>query len=393
MTVFKTSRRLNPGDKRPTKGEEILEDIQFNVHKFNSKERPNKKNTIVICCFSEFGCEVMGAMYNVPRIIRENKGKHVIVVGWYGRAYLYKHLADEFWEMKEQHQWLREYCLAFHHESKNLTRAERSLQRYGQVFTSEYLGRLAVGNNCLHCHNFWGQVEEVEKCPQCGSKQLQKGLFADVDAWRSKLVSIPDPSIDKMQDAARRLGPKPVAVTARNRKAYGRNLPPEFYVKLIQLLKSKDYTPIWVGEKQSTLACPDPEIVDLTRMSEGSDLEYTLAVVKQCVFTVQFWTASTRLAGIMGVPYLIFESPDQVFGNGQESYRMGLCTLGKRKLALCHYLKVLNDQDNAIQLVGKCIEEMEAGDWDDVIGMVDEPEIVEGMRTQNMCRFGKETNG
>jgi hypothetical protein len=35
-------------------------------------------------------------------------------------------------------------------------------------------------------------------------------------------------------------------------------------------------------------------------------------------FTIQFWTASTRLASMMGVPWILFESPDQIAGNGQE---------------------------------------------------------------------------
>jgi hypothetical protein len=201
------------------------------------------------------------------------------------------------------------------------------------------------------------------------------------------MVPIPPPSREKTELAAKLLGRNPVGVTARNRQAYGRNLQPEFYVKLVQRLQEMDFSPIWIGEKQSTLACPVPGVIDLTRRPEGSDLEFTLALVSQLRFTVQFWTASTRLAGVMGVPYLIFESPDQVFGNGQESYRMALCTLGQKKLALCHYLNVYNDHDQALELISRCINEMNSNNWEDVIGMVDEPMVVAGMREQNLHRF------
>jgi len=148
------------------------------------------------------------------------------------------------------------------------------------------------------------------------------------------------------------------------------------------------YNPIWVGEKQTTLECPCPHVVDMTRKAEARDLELTLAIIKQCHFTVQFWTASTRLAAIMGIPYLLFESPDQLYGTGQEAYRLGLCTLGQKKLCLSHYLNVFNDNDKAIELVKLCIKQMQQGDWSDVIGMVDEPAAVQGMRLMNQHRFG-----
>lgn len=202
-----------------------------------------------------------------------------------------------------------------------------------------------------------------------------------------RVTKIPDPSPEKMKEAEKYLGKRPVAITARNRKTYGRNLPIEFYVKLIEMLESCGYDPIWVGEKQTTYECPVSHIVDMTRKPEARDLELTLAIVKKCVFTVQFWTASTRLAAIMGTPYLIFESPDQLFGQGQEAYRLNLCTMGDRKIALCHYLNVKNDIEGGVFLVKKCLEQMEKGDYRDVVGMVDEPEYVAGMRNNNMHRL------
>ena len=77
-----------------------------------------------------------------------------------------------------------------------------------------------------------------------------------------------------------------------------------------------------------------------------------------------------------------------MFGAGQEGYRLALCTTGQKKLALCHYLKVFNDHPSAINLIERCVRDMEKGDWSDVIGLVDEPEVVAGMRNQNIGRLG-----
>lgn len=376
MTIFKK------------RNEEKIVDVNFNVHKFSQKTKPlDPKDIVIISCFSEFGCEVMGAMYCVPKIIAENPDKYYIVMGWYGRSYLYRHLVDEFWETNEDVQWLRDYALAFHNNSKNLKRIEKSVGEHGKVMTSDKLGRIAVGNECQECFHFWGKVGQVDKCPKCNCTNIIKGLFSDIPYWKKKVVRIPDPSPEKMKEAEKYLGNRPVAITARNRKTYGRNLPIEFYVNLIKMLEDSGYNPIWVGEKQTTYECPVPHIMDMTRKPEARDLELTLAIVKQCCFTVQFWTASTRLAAIMGTPYLIFESPDQLFGQGQEAYRLNLCTMGNRKVALCHYLNVKNDIDTGVSLVKRCVGEMEAGDFRDVIGMVDEPEYVAGMRNNNMNRL------
>lgn len=370
------------------KKEERIDDIQFNIHKFTDREKPEDKDKVlIICCFSEFGCEVMGAMYCIHRLIEENKGSYVIIAGWYGRSYLYKHLADEFWEIKEEHQWLRDKSLAFHHKSVNLTRVEKQLSSLGKLVKSDYLGKIAVGNFCKQCDHFWGQVEKVERCPKCQSRSIVKSLFGDIKTWRQQMKPIPQPSEEKLEMARKYLGENPVGVFARKRTTYGRNLEPEFYVKLIELLEKMNYTPIWLGEKQTTLECPVPHIVDLSRRNEARDLELTLAIVSLCEFTVQFWTASTRLAAIMKTPYILFESPDQLFGNGQEAYRMALCTLGKKKLVISHFLHVQRDHDAAVKIVEQCINEMKSGNWEDVIGLVNDKELVKRLRAQSLHRF------
>jgi hypothetical protein len=183
------------------------------------------------------------------------------------------------------------------------------------------------------------------------------------------------------------LGKNPVGVFARGRKCYGRNLQPEFYEGLIGLLRDMGHEPIWLGEKVSTIPCPVSDVVDFSRMDEARDLETTFAIIKQCDFTVQFWTASSRLAGMMGVPYLLFESPDQIWGKGQEGIRRNLCDFGPRKLSINHYLNVHQDNARGLEIVRKCIEQMRAGDYEDYMGMVDE-EVVKQMREENKRRIG-----
>jgi hypothetical protein len=329
-------------------------------------------------------------MYCIPRLIKENPDKYVIVIGWYGRSFLYKHLVDEFWELREEFQFLRDKAMAFHHTSKNLSKLEKAVEKFGNVVPSDRLGAFAVGSTCNKCHHVWGDLEAVKECPECSSKDVIGSLFGNIKYWKPKRVPIPKPSDEKMAQADQFVpSGNAIGVVGRNRTTYGRNLQPEFYVKLIDKLERIGYSPIWFGEKQSTLACPVPHITDFSRMPEAKDLELTLAIVSKLKFTIQFWTASTRLASIVGTPFLIFESPDQLFGQGQEAYRMALTTTGKKKLVLAHFLNVYNDNDRAIDLVDRAIGEMAVGNWEDIVGMVDEPEITKTLRHQNLHRLAE----
>jgi hypothetical protein len=299
-------------------------------------------------------------------------------------------LVDEFWEVKEEYQWLRDYTRAFHHESKNLANFEKSLEEVGRVVKADEVGRIAVGNRCEECNEFWGDVNYAEKCKKCGSKRLIRSLFADVKKYRNELVKVPPPSPEKLAEADKYLKPNPVGIFARGRSTYGRNLQPEFYVELIKLLESMGYNPIWLGEKQSSQSCPVDHIVDMTQKPEARDLELTVAIVSKLKFTVQFWTASTRLSLLAGTPFLLFESPMQIWGSGQEGYRLGLLrNCAPRKLVICHYINVLNNHPAALQLIKRCVNEMMDGNFNDVIGMVDEKFYVEHMKRTNSKRIGE----
>lgn len=379
-------KAYNPGTRLPLPPEKLLDEILFNVHKFNNRPRPkNPKRIIVFSMFGEFGCETLGILYCIPRFLQQLTGYYTIAMGWYGRQYLYKHLVDEYWELKEDNQWLREYARAFHSDSKNLKRLEKTVAAHyaNQVIGAQQMGAMAVGNKCLRCNHIWPEYRQMEKCPHCSAprENLEVGLLADVKLWKDKATRIPKPSEKKLIEAWQYLKPNSVGVFARGRECYGRNLQPEFYIKLIGLLEEMGYNPIWMGEKATTLPCPVNHIFDYSRSPDARDLELTLAIISELKFTVQFWTASTRLAGMMGVPYLLFESPDQIWGNGQEGARRNLCDFGPSKLCVCHYLGVYKDNDAGIEVVRKAVKEMEQGNYEDVMGVLDCPEVVAAMKS------------
>ncbi len=385
----------NPGDRKDFIKEEKIEDVNFKVIKLNTRTKPtNSKEILIISCFSEFGCETVGAMYCIPRILRDHPSKYKIIIGWHGREYLYRHLADEFWEIKPEHMWLREYARAFHHDSINLKKLESSLKKSGVVVPSNYLGHIAISAKCLDCKLFYNTIYEngsydKNTCLRCNSANVIPPILGSVSYWKPKALKIPKPSPEKIKNIKKYLGKNPVGIFARGRKCYGRNLQPDFYIELIKLLKKMNYDPIWLGEKVSTIPCPITDVIDFSRMKESRDLESTLSIISQCNFTIQFWTASSRLSGIMGIPYLLFESPDQIWGRGQEGIRRNLCDFGPRKLSINHYLNIYNNNQKGIEIVENCIKEMQNGNYEDHIGMVEE-EVVSQMRIQNRIRIGDE---
>lgn len=369
--------------------EKEIDNINFVVHKFSQKPKPIDKNQIaIICSFSEFGCETLTSIYCIPQIKKDNPNLYYIVVGWYGRDYLYKHLVDEFWELKEEYQWLRDHCNAFHHQSKNLDKLEKGFKNLGTVFPSNHMSNIALGNKCNSCQHFWASDKPCECCPNCQSKEFIPSLLGGIKYWKPKATLIPKPCEEKLKLADKYLRPNSVALTARGRKTYGRNLQPEFYEKLIYLLESFGYNPIWVGEKQSTLPCPVPRICDFSRREESKDLELTLAIISKCIFSIQAFTASTRLSAIMNIPYLIFESLDQTYMNGQENQRQALTTFTPRKLCISHYKNMFNNNDKSLKLVQRCVGEMQRGDWSDVIGLVEDEGLTRAIMQQNAWKNG-----
>lgn len=381
--------------KKKQEKEELIEEIKFKVHKFNNRERPSNKSDIVVFpSFSEFGSEIISIIYCIPHLLTTRYlGKYSIAMGWYGRKYLYEHLVDEFWELDESHQPLREHCLAFHHNSKNLHMLEKRASETGHVVhVDEYaivclyqkINSCIVSINEKVCN---GEVEELpdsQKCRKCGTNYPGVGVYYDIIKAKSKAKWLPAPKIDFLP----KLKPNSVGICARNRKRYGRNLPIEFYEKLICLLEDMGYNPIWFGEEQSTYACPFSRIPDFRG---EKDLEKVLALMIQLQFTIQFWTASTRLAALSGIPFLLFESPGQIYDNGQEGIRLNICSRTPYKLVLSNFWNVFNDHTDGLRLVERAIREMEIGNYEEITGMVDSVKVVKHFKNENEKRvkFGQ----
>lgn len=385
-TLEKSSQKYEIKFRLP---EKKLEKVQFNVFKFNNRPKPSGiRRKLIISCFSEFGCETIGCMYCIPRLIRRYPGLYIIGMGWHGREYLYRHLFDEFWEVKKEYMWLRDYTRAFHHLSDNLKHIEEAACHHGVVFPASSLGSYAIGNSCRTCGKFWNEWKDyAENCPACGSTVLTRSVLTDIQKYKKEVMPIPPPSKEKMDWAKSILKPNTVGIFARGRKTYGRNLTPEFYKGLIKLLEGMGYNIIWLGEKQSTQPCPVDHVVDFSRMEESRDLEKTLAIIANLSFTVQFWTASTRLASITGTPFLLFESPEQIYSSanlpGQEGRRLELASFSPKKLCISHYHQVCGEPDKALDLVKQCVEEMEEGDFSDTIGLVGNKDAVKLLRDKH----------
>lgn len=376
MRLIKVLPR-NPGDKKFRSKETLLKELKFYKHKFNNRSIPEDKRRILfITCFCEFGCESLSVMYCIPKILRDNPGVYVICVGWYGRQYLYQHLVDEYWELDEEFQYLRDYGVAFVHGSRNLLKLEKVLKNFGRVFKTSQVGSISVANVCVDCNNYFSSTKN--QCPKCNSINIHLSLLNDIPFHKRLAIPIPQPSAKSKKQAESYLKPNSVGIFARNRTTYGRNLPADFYIKLINLLESLGYNPIWLGEKQNVMPCPVDYICDFSRLPESRDLELTLAIISQLKFTVQFWTASTRLSSMVNTPWLLFETPEQIVGDrGQEGKRIALTTdPNRKKLVICQYHNVVQNQDKALAIIKDAIFEMNNNNWDDIIGLVEQPKYV-----------------
>jgi hypothetical protein len=378
---FLANCRRNPGDGKLLGKEKLLSELKFKIFKFNNRPKPQDiKRILIVSCFSEFGCESIGLHYCIPKVISCNPGAYVICVGWHGRDYLYRHLVDEYWEIEEDAMFLRECTNAFVSTSRNISRLELALPNHGMLFKGESLGGLCVQNTCQICKKVFGADDCSDPCPYCGSFQVEWGYLADVFHHRKFIVQVPRPSLKMLEKANSYLKPNSVGIFARSRVMYGRNLSIDFYINLIKFLEDRGYNPIWLGEKQSVYPCPVDHIVDFSRLPESSNLELTLAIIANLKFTVQFWTASTRFASMMGTPWILFESPDQIVGNGQEGKRIILTTDNeKKKLVLSNFFTVVENQDKTLDFLGRAIDEINENNWEDIIGLVEDPATVTQM--------------
>jgi hypothetical protein len=359
---------------------------RFKVHKFTKKKRPKQpEKNLIVSTFSEFGVESIAINYCLPFLFDATPQFYKIAVSWYGREYLYRHLVDEFWELEEPLQWLREYNRAFKHLSKTMCKIERGLRKEGIFVPAEVLGNLCIGYWCFNCNVYWGdQNNSAKACPTCKKTNIIESMFARIPEFRPWMRPVPRPGKEALARVKDYIKPNMVGVFARHRVSYGRNLSADFYADLIRRLEAMGYNVVWLGEKQSTLPCPLPHVPDFSRDPQSRDLEMTLAIISQCQFTVQLWTASTRFAAMMGVPYLIVETPDQILAPGQEGLRLALVTPSykHKKMVYSHFRCFEEDLDAGLDAIEQGVQEMKAGNFNDVIGPVENSAIVSAKLSQ-----------
>lgn len=346
--------------------QKIIKEFLFTKHIIN-KNSSNK--TLIITNFSEFGVETLACLYSIPLIKDIYFDHKLIIVGWSGREYLYRHLADEFWELDKKFYELKDYSNAFVNSSKNIKNLEKELSKIGTVINTGFLGNFFVAKTCKKCLNIW--KEDILVCSRCGSKKISLPILETLD--KSLLKEIPIPPID---NEIKNIIPKnSVAIFARNRKTYGRNLPKEFYLNLNKLLEKNRLTPVYLGENSTTLNMDG--CVDFTKTKNVDKMEFTLNVLSNVRFSIQFWTASTRLSSITKTPFLLIESPDQVAYVAQELQRIALTTdFNKKKIVISHYLDFLENQEEGLNLVQKAIDEMNNNNWSHIIGMVKNKNLI-----------------
>ena len=83
---------------------------------------------------------------------------------------------------------------------------------------------------------------------------------------------------------------------------------------------------------------------------------------------------------MMGTPWILFESPDQIVGNGQEGKRIILTTDNdKKKLVLSNFFTVVENQDKTLDFLGRAIDEINENNWEDIVGLVEDEATVTQM--------------
>lgn len=364
-------------DGKPLIKENLLKNISFN--KFIFKESTNN-NIIFIFAFVEFGCELLIPHYLLPQICNDNPDKKIIVLGWHGRHFLYSHLVDEFWEIKEEHMWLKDTVRAMHHHSKNIRKLEMLFSEIGYVIPSFRLGNLLMQSECSSCGKKFGSKSKKNICPRCHESNISHSYFADPISARKKYCALASISAEAKNWAAQVARPNMVGIFARNRKAYGRNLSFAFYKQLVCDLLKKGFTPIWLGEKCSVHDCPEGAI-DFSSIEEARNLENIIALVSMCSFTIQLWTASTRISFEAKCPFLLVESPDQLYGAGQEGIRLDLLDINNlpKKIILSNYKKAVENIETFNSIIMSGIDQLLSKNYDHLIGLVDDHDFVSNL--------------
>jgi hypothetical protein len=351
--------------------EKNIDNFCFKVYKFTKRNKTDK--VLIITNFCELGVETLACNYSIPQVLQVFNSYYIILVGWPGREYFYRHLVDEFWELDSKHYWLKDSCNAFKCNSKNIKYLEDKLKSYGILFKSEYLGNFLITYVCKKCFN--SDYNNIKKCTICGSKNISFPLLNNIEN-KKFIRSIPKPRssyVDKVKDI---IPSNAIAIFARNRKTYNRNLSKNFYYKLNKMIFSKGFTPVYLGENACSLNMKG--CIDFSNTSMVNDLEFTLSVLSCVKYSIQLWTASTRLSAIVGTPFILVESLEQIGLRGQEGTRIAISSdFDKKKIIISNYLNFLNNIDKGLKSIEKAIDEAEINNWNYIFDLVEDKNLVQ----------------
>ena len=323
----------------------IFKELVFKKHIFNPETDISSR--LFYFSFAEFGCESLIPTFLIPRINTGFNRYRKIVLGWSGREYFYRNVCDEFWELDEKFMALKNESYAFKNISREIIALNKRLSNLGIVINGDKMGNLCLNCRCQDCSEEFYRDRGDISCIKCGSNRVIKSLLQGCKEYK-KSISPLSPIGDKYVEWANSIIPvKSVALFARNRKTYGRNLPENFYDKIIDLIISMGYNVVLLGEPISSYNIQSPKIINLFNTEYAGNLEAAFAAVNKCDFSIQFYTASTRISSLLDKPFILVESPDQLFGRGQEGRRLSLMTknYSKKKFIVSNFSDVLDNFD------------------------------------------------
>ena len=322
---------------------ELFNELVFNKHIF--KEETQLSEKLFYFSFGEFGCESIIPTFLIPRINNNFKEYRKIVVGWQGREYFYRDVCDEFWEIDNEFMSLKNRSHAFENHSTEIASLEKRLSNLGIVINGNKMGNLCLTCRCAACSHEFPRDRGDVYCPKCNSVKIIKSLIQGCKDYKNNVYPLPQINQKYIDFADELIPEKSVALFARNRKTYGRNLPKDFYNDVINLLTDFGYKVVLLGEVSSSYNIDNDKIINLMNHEYVGNLEAAFAVVKKCDFSLQFYTASTRISSLLNKPFVLVESPEQMFGRGQEGFRLSLMTkkYSDKKLVVSNFVDVVDN--------------------------------------------------
>ena len=354
--------------KKESQRKIYFNELCFTKHIFN--EETDFKKKLFYLSFGEFGCETLLPTFLMPRVNNNFPEYRKVVVGWSNREYFYRDLCDEYWELDPQYMSLKNNSHAFENTSVELASLYKRLTPLGIVVDGTKIGKLCVKARCKKC-SFEFEADRGDiYCMKCYSESIERSLFQGAKIY--KKYAVPLPSINKqLIDFANNYIPdNTVALFARNRKTYGRNLSTDHYDKIIDMLISQGHNVVLLGEAVSSHNLNNKKIINFMNHELAGNLEAAFAIVDRCVFSLQFFTASTRISSFLSKPFVLFESASQIYGKGQEGIRLSLTTknYNNKKLVLANFIDVLENTDESLVLAEQAIHELtEENKADDLI--------------------------